>query len=126
MLVFLPALLLLPSVLGGLLPVTLLEDRDDMAVSPNKTCGVTGAGLNKGETCPTSDACCSSYGYCGSGDTYCLTTGGCQTKYSNSTTACYAPKSGVTVSIDGTCGTTGAGKAGYHCPSAGANCCSVA
>ena len=121
-----PALLLVPAVLGGPFSLPVLLPRDEGAVSPNKTCGVAGAGQNRGESCPQSDACCSSYGYCGTGDMFCLTTGGCQAKYSNSSSACVAPKSGQTISIDGTCGTTGAGKAGYKCPTTGLTCCSVA
>ncbi|KAH8900110.1 hypothetical protein GQ53DRAFT_209259 [Thozetella sp. PMI_491] len=121
-------LLVVPSVLAGLVPVPapVLQDRAEGGLSPNKTCGLAGAGQNRGDTCPQSDACCSSYGYCGTGDIFCLTTGGCQTKYSNSSSACIAPKSGQTVSIDGTCGTTGVGKAGYKCPTTGLTCCSVA
>ncbi|KAK3939039.1 carbohydrate-binding module family 18 protein [Diplogelasinospora grovesii] len=130
MLALIPALLLLPAVaLAGVLHppnVPELETRAEGAVSPNKTCGMVLAGANQGATCPGEVACCSQYGYCGTGDVYCLTTGGCQTRYSNTSASCYAPKSGSTISIDGTCGTTGAGKAGYKCPTTGATCCSVA
>lgn len=96
-------------------------------VSPDKTCGLAGAGANRGYTCPGDAACCSRHGYCGTGDAFCLTTAGCQARYSNSTSAaCYASRSGVTVSPDGTCGTAGAGTSGYRCPAAGLSCCSAA
>ncbi|KAH8911276.1 hypothetical protein BR93DRAFT_989991 [Coniochaeta sp. PMI_546] len=125
MLSIIPLLLLIPAALGSIIPPALVEDRAVGVVSPNKTCGMTGAGLNNGYTCPDTDACCSQYGFCGTGDSFCLTSAGCQTGYSNTRTACQAPKSGTTVSVDGTCGTTGAGKAGYRCPSTGATCCSA-
>lgn len=124
-------LLLLPTALGSIIPAPVsatsltLDDRAAAVVSPNKTCGMTGAGLNNGYTCPDTDACCSQYGFCGTGDGFCLTSAGCQAGYSNTRTACQAPKSGTTVSVDGTCGTTGAGKAGYRCPATGATCCSA-
>jgi hypothetical protein len=118
-------LLLLPAALGSTIPPHLVEDRAIGAVSPNKTCGITGAGLNNGYTCPDTDACCSQYGFCGSNDTFCLTSAGCQTSYSNTRTSCTAPRSGTTISVDGTCGTTGAGKVGYRCPTTGATCCSA-
>ncbi|KAB5577819.1 carbohydrate-binding module family 18 protein [Coniochaeta sp. 2T2.1] len=126
-----PLLLLLPAAaLGSIIPTppaaALIEDRAAGAVSPNKTCGLTGAGLNNGFTCPETDACCSQYGFCGTGDSFCLTSAGCQAAYSNNTrTTCQAPRSGTTVSVDGTCGATGAGKAGYRCPATGATCCSA-
>ncbi|KAK0714539.1 hypothetical protein B0H67DRAFT_459498, partial [Lasiosphaeris hirsuta] len=95
-------------------------------VSPNRTCGLLQGGANLGLTCPGEFACCSGYGYCGTGDDFCLTTGGCQARYSNTSAACVAPRSGVTVSIDGTCGAAGAGKAGYRCPgNASVSCCSA-
>lgn len=95
-------------------------------VSPDETCGLTKAGNSKGYTCPGEKKCCSSNGYCGSTDEYCLTTVGCQTRYSNATAACVAPVAGKTISPDGTCGSTEAGKYGYVCPSTGGTCCSVA
>ncbi|KAK4461215.1 carbohydrate-binding module family 18 protein [Cladorrhinum samala] len=113
-------LLLLSS---ALLPLT------SAVVSPNKTCGLLLAGSNNGYTCPGDAACCSQYGYCGTGDNFCLTPApvGCQSRYSNSTAACYAPKNGTTVSVDGTCGNAGAGKNGYKCPASGSpgSCCSA-
>ncbi|OIW28785.1 hypothetical protein CONLIGDRAFT_632998 [Coniochaeta ligniaria NRRL 30616] len=125
MLSIIPLLLLLPAALGSIIPPALVEDRAAGAVSPNKTCGITGAGLNNGYTCPETDACCSSYGFCGTGDSFCLTSAGCQTAYSTTRTTCQAPKSGTTISVDGTCGTSGAGKSGYKCPATGATCCSA-
>ena len=129
MLALLPALLLLPAALAGVVPPNtpaVLDERAAQAVSPNKTCGLTLAGANQGFTCPGDAACCSQYGYCGTGDAFCLTTGGCQARYSNASTSCQAPRSGVTVSIDGTCGSTGAGRNGYRCPNNGtATCCSA-
>ncbi|KAK3390162.1 carbohydrate-binding module family 18 protein [Podospora didyma] len=126
-----PALLLLPAVLAGVVSPNALQPELDTravaAVSPNKTCGVLEAGVNNGYTCPGDTACCSRYGYCGTTDAFCLTTAGCQTRYSNTTGSCYAPKSGSTLTVDGTCGTTANGKNGYRCPPApGATCCSAA
>ncbi|KAK4161227.1 carbohydrate-binding module family 18 protein [Cladorrhinum sp. PSN259] len=96
-------------------------------VSPDKTCGLVLAGSNKGYTCPGEAACCSQYGYCGTGDTFCLNPApaGCQSRYSNATSACYSPRNATTVSIDGTCGNAGAGKSGYRCPTTGSTCCSA-
>lgn len=94
-----------------------LSGRD---VSPNNTCGTTGAGGNSnGYTCPSDLPCCSVNGFCGSTNEYCLTTVGCQAGFGS----CIAPTSG-TVSPDMTCGLSGAGTAGYTCPS-GSSCCSV-
>lgn len=125
MLAFVPVLLLLPTALGSAVPPPLVLERATLEVSPNKTCGTTGAGSAPGFTCADPDGCCSKFGYCGSGDGFCLTSAGCQTKFSNKTTSCYAPKSGSTVSVDGTCGVTEAGSAGYVCASNGtATCCS--
>ncbi|KAI1134623.1 amidohydrolase family-domain-containing protein [Hypoxylon sp. FL0543] len=95
-------------------------------VSPDETCGTTNAGNNKGYTCPSAIKCCSANGYCGAADEYCLTTAGCQDKFSNATGSCIEPVDGVSISPDGTCGTEGAGKYGYKCPSEGGSCCSVA
>lgn len=98
-----------------------LSNRD---VSPDNTCGPE----NGGDTCPGELPCCSQFGFCGATDAFCLTTANCQPDYSNSTEACYAPVPGETVSIDGTCGTTGAGTEGYVCPGNATvtSCCSVA
>ncbi|KAK1755531.1 carbohydrate-binding module family 18 protein [Echria macrotheca] len=128
MLTYVAAVLLaVPAVLAGVVPVTRLEidERALSVVSPNLTCGTVLGGANKGYTCPSEVACCSAYGYCGSSDEFCLTTAGCQSRYSNSSTSCTAPKSGVSISVDGTCGTTGAGKNGYRCPVNGTSCCSA-
>ncbi|KAI1388098.1 amidohydrolase family-domain-containing protein [Hypoxylon trugodes] len=95
-------------------------------VSPDETCGVDKAGNKKGYTCPGTIKCCSASGYCGATDEYCLTTAGCQDKYSNATGSCIKPVDGVSISPDGTCGSEGAGKYGYHCPTEGGTCCSVA
>ncbi|KAK0636449.1 hypothetical protein B0T17DRAFT_82033 [Bombardia bombarda] len=129
MLSFIAALLLFPAALAGVLPTSIgeLDMRAVGAVSPNLTCGTTLAGQNNGYTCPGGNtSCCSVYGYCGTGDAFCLTTAGCQSRYSNASSACYTPKSGVSISVDGTCGAIGAGKAGYRCPTSGATCCSGA
>ena len=117
----LAALLLLPI---GALATPLLTSLTSRAVSPDNTCGAA----NSGYTCPSAAPCCSQYGYCGSTDAFCLTTATCQTRYSNSSSACYAPKPGVSISVDGTCGTTGVGKNGYRCPGNATvvSCCSVA
>ncbi|KAK8096591.1 uncharacterized protein PG998_004812 [Apiospora kogelbergensis] len=94
------------------------------AVSPDGTCGLLKGGANKGYTCFKEKACCSSSGYCGAEDAYCLTSAGCQGSYSNATSACRAPVPGTTISVDGTCGSKEAGKFGYKCP--GTDCCSAA
>ncbi|KAJ9133431.1 hypothetical protein NKR23_g10744 [Pleurostoma richardsiae] len=95
------------------------------AVSPNGTCGAQAAGANNRFTCPADTPCCSSHGYCGAGDSYCLTTAGCQAAFSLSTVSCHAPQDGKTVSPDNTCGIVGDGKYGYRCPATGATCCSA-
>ncbi|KAK0744090.1 hypothetical protein B0T18DRAFT_196227 [Schizothecium vesticola] len=107
-------------------PVDAVSVLSARAVSPDQTCGNLKAGANKGYTCPGTAACCSSYGYCGTASDFCLTTAGCQTQFSNSSSACHAPKSGVDVTIDGTCGSTGVGKLGYRCAANGtfSACCS--
>ncbi|KAL2177802.1 uncharacterized protein P884DRAFT_243130 [Thermothelomyces heterothallicus CBS 202.75] len=92
-------------------------------VSPDNTCGG-----ETGYTCPGELACCSQHGYCGSTDEFCLTTAGCQAEFSNSTDACHEPIPGESFSIDGTCGTEGAGAEGYRCPANAtvSSCCSAA
>ncbi|OTA56641.1 carbohydrate-binding module family 18 protein [Hypoxylon sp. EC38] len=95
-------------------------------VSPDQTCGVAKAGNNKGYTCPIEIKCCGGSGYCGASDAHCLTTVGCQDKYSNVTGSCTKPIDGVSISPDGTCGFAGVGKHGYKCPSEHSQCCSVA
>ncbi|GAB1316551.1 Carbohydrate-binding module family 18 protein [Madurella fahalii] len=108
-----------PSPKSGLAPAR----RD---VSPDNTCGLVEAGADLGYTCPGEAPCCSQYGYCGADDTFCLTSAGCQSEFSNSTAACQEPTPGTTISVDGTCGTTEAGEHGYRCPEEGATCCSAA
>ncbi|KAK4238688.1 carbohydrate-binding module family 18 protein [Achaetomium macrosporum] len=118
-------LLLLPlGTLSAAVTVPSALALEQRAVSPNKTCGAS----NSGYTCPADAACCSQYGYCGSTEAFCLTTANCQARYSNSSSACYAPRPGVSISIDGTCGTTGAGKNGYRCAGNATviSCCSAA
>ncbi|ORY71493.1 uncharacterized protein BCR38DRAFT_404575 [Pseudomassariella vexata] len=101
------------------------------ATTPDGTCGNEKAGDNKAFTCTRELPCCSSYGYCGASDAYCLSSTGCQSAFSFSennitSTACYAPRNG-TVSPDGTCGRARAGVHGYKCPSTpDMECCSVA
>jgi hypothetical protein len=115
------------SPLPSLFAVALLAAAAWSAVSPDGSCGQTGPGGSESAyTCPSSNQCCSSYGYCGKTTDYCLTTVGCQPDYSNSTAACTVPVPGETVSPDGTCGTTGFGQYGYVCPQTGYTCCSVA
>jgi len=122
----LTTLLLLPLLATALpsAPDPLLLTR--AVAPPNGTCGLLLAGANAGNTCPGETACCSSYGYCGTNDQFCLTTAGCQSRYSNSSSACHAPRSGVSITIDGTCGSVGAGKQGYRCSAnATVGCCSA-
>ncbi|KAK6843034.1 chitin deacetylase [Apiospora arundinis] len=92
-------------------------------VSPDLTCGNTGAG-DKGYTCPNS-MCCSAYGYCGTGNDYCGADVGCQSKFgapctggsgggnTGSGSGLCGPKNGNAVcgsteccSAEGYCGTT--------------------
>jgi hypothetical protein len=88
-------------------------------ISPDNTCGRNGTGGGAdGYSCPMSLPCCSTHGFCGSTNEYCLTTVGCQAAFGN----CTAPSPG-TISPDETCGITGAGTAGYTC-SADSPCCS--
>lgn len=94
------------------------------ATSWDGTCGKNG-GIRgiigaDGYTCPKSKPCCSSSGKCGSGDSFCLISNGCQSAFGN----CTAPVTD-TVSTDLTCGITGAGTQGYICPDT-AGCCSAA
>ena len=105
----------------------LLDGRSIGAVSPNLTCGTKEAGGSpNGYTCPTAAPCCSSHGFCGTGDGYCLNTGGCQASFSEKATSCYAPVDGVSVTPDGTCGKAGAGTLGYKCDTTSTNrCCSA-
>ncbi|KAK8050038.1 chitin deacetylase [Apiospora phragmitis] len=92
-------------------------------VSPDMTCGNTEAGT-KGYTCPD-NLCCSSHGYCGTGNDYCGADVGCQPKFGAACTAgtgggdsgsgsgLCGPKNGNAVcgsteccSAEGYCGTT--------------------
>lgn len=89
------------------------------AISPDNTCGTNGTGGSADSyVCPASLPCCSVNGFCGSDNTYCLTTAGCQAAFGN----CTAPTSGTTTP-DFTCGITGAGGLGYTC-STDKPCCS--
>jgi hypothetical protein len=123
--------LILPALTAALVasrPSDPVKDRDVDAVSPNLTCGIKGeGGSSNAYTCPSAgNSCCSSHGFCGTGDSYCLTSVGCQQAYSGTPGACYAPTDGVTLSPDFTCGKTGAGSSGYKCdPATGMSCCSV-
>lgn len=123
MLARLATLLLLPlGTLAAAVPeFSLLGSR---ALTPDGSCGTS----HSGYTCPSDNPCCSQYGFCGATDAHCLTTANCQSRYSNSTSACHAPKPGVSISVDGTCGTTGVGKNGYRCPANATvtSCCSAA
>ncbi|KAI1443975.1 carbohydrate-binding module family 18 [Annulohypoxylon stygium] len=97
-----------------------LSQRD---VSPDLTCGNTGAGT-EGYTCPDS-LCCSQYGYCGNTTNYCST--GCQDQFgicggSGGDGDEPGDDGDGGVSPDLTCGTTGAGENGYICPTG--MCCS--
>ena len=94
-------------------------------VSPDGSCGLSGAGEEKGYTCPGDVQCCGATGWCGTSEAHCLTTVGCQADYSNSTAACTEPVPGTTISPDGTCGTEGAGEYGYVCPEEVFTCCSA-
>ena len=78
-------------------------------VSPDGSCGLSGAGEEKGYTCPGDVQCCGATGWCGTSEAHCLTTVGCQADYSNSTAAWTEPVPGTTISPDGICGVEGAG-----------------
>ncbi|TPX09229.1 uncharacterized protein E0L32_001689 [Thyridium curvatum] len=104
------------------LPASLDTRAPQKQVSPDGTCGAQPGGEY---FCPFDQRCCSGHGYCGSGDDYCLTSLGCQPDYAApGSNACYAPRDGVTVSPDNTCGKTGDGVYGYRCPADSLICCS--
>ncbi len=106
---------------NGFASAGLLDWISSRAISPDNTCGKNGTGGGAdGYTCPPALPCCSANGFCGSTNDFCLTTAGCQSAFGN----CTAPSAG-TISPDMTCGLTGAGTAGYTCPS-DASCCSGA
>ncbi|TEY46203.1 hypothetical protein BOTCAL_0320g00140 [Botryotinia calthae] len=94
------------------------------AISPNNTCGFNGTagGVADGYTCPSSLPCCSSNGFCGKTDAYCLSSNGCQSQFGNCTSPVAVAGSKVVVSPDETCGIIGAGTQGYSCPNG--ECCS--
>lgn len=97
-----------------------LSQRD---VSPDLTCGNTGAGT-KGYTC-SDNLCCSQYGYCGNSTDYCAT--GCQEQFglcsgSGGDGNGSGDDGDGGTSPDLTCGNTGAGEHGYICPTG--MCCS--
>ncbi|KAK4034656.1 hypothetical protein C8A01DRAFT_18569 [Parachaetomium inaequale] len=100
--------------------------RQRVTPSPDNTCGPQANGTY---VCPLVTPCCSSSGYCGAGDQYCLTSLGCQAGFSNTFAGgnCYAPTDKETRSPDGTCGKTGVGEHGYRCPVEGGSrlCCSA-
>lgn len=93
------------------------------AISPDNTCGFNGIGGGgaHGYTCPSTLPCCSANGFCGSTDDYCLSINGCQSQFGYCTGGAAVTGSKV-VSTDATCGITGAGTAGYTCPTG--VCCS--
>ncbi|KAH8880598.1 hypothetical protein GQ53DRAFT_755017 [Thozetella sp. PMI_491] len=127
-LAILPLLSVALAMVPAPLPVLLPRDTDLVgAVSPNLTCGTKDAGGSPNAyTCPTTAPCCSAHGFCGTGDSYCVNTAGCQASFSATAASCYAPKDGVTISPDGTCGKTGAGSNGYRCDQNSTNmCCSA-
>ncbi|KAI2622925.1 carbohydrate-binding module family 18 [Hypomontagnella submonticulosa] len=74
------------------------QDDNDGGVSPDLTCGTTGAGEH-GYICPTG-MCCSQYGYCGDSADYCSS--GCQAAFGNCTTGSGGSVNGT--SDDGRCG----------------------
>ncbi|KAI1807368.1 carbohydrate-binding module family 18 [Daldinia bambusicola] len=102
-------------------PLPLLGLRD---ISPDMTCGNTGAGT-KGYTC-SDNLCCSQYGYCGNSTNYCAT--GCQEKFGRCSGSGGdgdgdgGDEGDGGTSPDLTCGNTGAGEHGYICPTG--DCCS--
>ncbi|KAH7135567.1 hypothetical protein B0J11DRAFT_393696, partial [Dendryphion nanum] len=94
-----------------------------LVVSPNGVCGAA-----SGQTClgSTIGNCCSSYGFCGNTDIYCLTTEGCQSEFGTCNTptpvsTSALPTSTSKVSTDGSCG----GINGLVCTGSGfGDCCS--
>lgn len=96
-----------------------VEKLSTRAISPDNTCGRNGTGGGAdGYTCPSDLPCCSVNGFCGSTNAFCLTTAGCQSDFGN----CTALAAG-TITLDETCGISGAGMNGYTCSSA-SPCCS--
>ncbi|KAH8663161.1 carbohydrate esterase family 4 protein [Tricladium varicosporioides] len=91
-------------------------------VSPDETCGKTGAGT-AGYTCSSTSPCCSANGWCGSTSDYCSATAGCQTAFG---TCDSATNSSTTVGT-GTPGTSTNGKCGPVDGTCASNeCCSLA
>ncbi|OHW98719.1 chitin deacetylase [Colletotrichum incanum] len=117
-----PALEFLVLALAGTVaasPSLLLRD-----VSPDNTCGTTGNGGNPSAyTCPTDLPCCSTNGWCGSTDDYCLTSNGCQTGFGT----CQQDGSPPTGSgDDGNSGTGLCGPDNGNASCAANECCSAA
>ncbi|KAF6822675.1 chitin deacetylase [Colletotrichum plurivorum] len=89
------------------------------AVSPDNSCGTTSnGGSPSGYTCPTDLPCCSTYGWCGSTDAYCLTSNGCQGQFGT----CTQDGSPPTDTGDGNDGSPGNGQCG---PANGNAVCAV-
>ncbi|KAF6838434.1 chitin deacetylase [Colletotrichum musicola] len=89
------------------------------AVSPDNSCGTTSnGGSPSGYTCPTDLPCCSTYGWCGSTDAYCLTSNGCQGQFGT----CTQDGSPPTDTSDGGDGSSGNGQCG---PANGNAVCAV-
>ncbi|EUC44378.1 carbohydrate-binding module family 18 protein [Bipolaris oryzae ATCC 44560] len=63
------------------------------SVSPDGTCGDVGKGNNNGWACKPG-ACCSKYGNCGTTDSYCLASLGCQSAFGNCTGVASSSSSG--------------------------------
>ncbi|KAI0133892.1 hypothetical protein BJ170DRAFT_590895 [Xylariales sp. AK1849] len=66
--------------------------------SPDMACGVQACGTYHR---PSQAPCCSSSGYCGTGDGFCLTSLGCQSRYAPpGVDSCYVPEDKVMVVAD--------------------------
>jgi hypothetical protein len=81
-------------------------------LSPDGSCGGT-----KGYTC-SQGTCCSKSGYCGTGESFCLASLGCQQPFTLGRCLSGNP-TGPVMSPDGTCG----GSKGYTCSQG--TCCSI-
>ncbi|PMD55874.1 carbohydrate esterase family 4 protein [Hyaloscypha bicolor E] len=88
-------------------------------ISPDETCGITGAGT-VGYTCGAASPCCSGNGWCGNTTDYCNASVGCQSAYGTC-------NNDTTTSGGGTGGTSTNGQCGPGQGTCASNeCCSLA
>ncbi|KAK0115365.1 chitin deacetylase [Cadophora gregata f. sp. sojae] len=90
-------------------------------ITPDETCGMTGAGVN-GYACDSDRPCCSRNGWCGNTTDYCTAEAGCQSAFGT----CTGSSNGSTSSTS-TPGTSTNGQCGATFGTCASNeCCSVA